>query len=113
MQCWPPLRGADPAAKPCMPRRDQDQHAIGSQQDGMAVARAGRHSMPDDLPARAAYRVAVLDAGYFEKFSSDLRQPTPLRSRLGKTVEVNDSIERNVDVNYSVERLEVVTEPRP
>ena len=86
-----------------MPRRNQDKHAIGSQQDGMAVARAGRHSMPDDLPARPAYRVALLDAGYFEKFSPDLGQPTPLRSRFGNPIEATGG----------VARVEDVTEPRP
>ena len=55
-----------------LPRGHQDQHPPGRRQDGMAAARAGRHRLPHELPARPPHRPALLHARDPEGVPPDL-----------------------------------------
>src|SRR2546423_2745581 len=55
-----------------MPGRHQDQHATGFRENGMALARACGHRLPDELPARPPDRDALFHAGDPEGISPDV-----------------------------------------
>ena len=55
-----------------LPGRHQDQYAAGRGQDGVAAARARRHRLPDELPARPADCAALLHARNSEGVPPDL-----------------------------------------
>ncbi len=47
-----------------LPRGDQDQHEAGARENGLASARAGRHRVAHELPARTPDCAALLHSRY-------------------------------------------------